>query len=93
MMATLETTPLEIEVNVEEEDLIAPAIEAGFEAGKELNWTCWMPASNRPETPPLRDGFSLRSRAESTGLAHPMTRRKARSWRIGSLSVRSTTPS
>lgn len=75
MMATLETTPLVIEVNVEEEDLIALAIEAGFEAGDELNWTCWMPASNRPEPPPLRDGFSLRSRAESTGLAHPMARR------------------
>lgn len=75
MMATLGAAPIEMEVNVEEEDLINLALDAGFEASEALNWTCWMPASDCPEVPPLRSDLALRSRVESMGALHPMIAR------------------
>jgi len=72
MIATLGDPLIEMEVNVEEEDLIRLALDAGFEASEALNRTCWIPASDCPKIPPLRSDLTLHSRAESRCELHPM---------------------
>jgi GNAT superfamily N-acetyltransferase len=75
MMASVEAAPIELEVPTSDEQLIGCAVDAGFDIESKENWTCWMPASERPVLPRLASGFTLQSRTEAPDRPHPMAER------------------
>jgi hypothetical protein len=75
-LVTLDASRLiDLEVPTDDHELIKYAIEAGFKLNDEENWTCWMPASDRPEILELPSGFLMQSRTQTAERHHPMAGR------------------
>ena len=66
---------IEFEIPSDDPELIQCAVNAGFRGEFEENWTCWMPAADRPATQALPSGYVIRSRAEVPQGPHPMADR------------------
>lgn len=75
MMENVGADHLELLTPSEDDELVELAVDEGFVIENPESWTCWMPASDRPEVPALPSGFKLQSRAEFTERPHPMAER------------------
>jgi hypothetical protein len=78
LIETVGLEHIEFEIPSIDEDLTRYAIDAGFRFESNENWTCWMPASERPTVKALPNDFVLRSRTEVQDRPHPMAERNGK---------------